>query len=325
MSAIRWGIVGTGSIAKNFVQDMRFVEDAKAVGVAGRDLEKTKRFSADFEIPQACADALELFRREDIDAVYIATPHPAHFEMTMLALEHGKHVLCEKPFMMNAMQAEQAVQFAVERKLFLMEAMWTRFLPFAKRLKAAIAKGEIGELESIQASMGFGFKNNHPPRLFELELGGGSILDMGVYAISFGQMLRDGLPDKLAGEMVIGTTGIDHKASWIFTYPGGVQVIGTSSINSKLSQDAVVSGQKGQIRLREFWRSSELEINGKIVKCPYDGVGLHFQLREACECIRSGKLESEIMTRQDSIQVLQLMDAVRTKAGLRYPSDFNLI
>lgn len=220
MTRTRWGIIGTGNIASQFARGLALLDDAELVAVGSRTAESAHEFGERFGARTRHASYADLASDPDVDAVYIATPHPLHLENTLLGLEAGKAVLCERPFAINAHQAEVMIATARKRGVFLMEAMWTRFLPHMVRLREIVASGAIGELRMLQADFGFRTSFNPQGRLFDPALGGGALLDVGIYPISLASMLL-GTPTRVTSMAHLGATGVDEQSAIILGYGGG--------------------------------------------------------------------------------------------------------
>ena len=216
----RWGILGCGNIAKKFAIGLQAIDDATLVAVGSRTQENADAFAEEFSAERRHPSYEALAADPDVDAIYVATPHPFHKDNSILCLKNKKPVLCEKPFTINKPEAEELVSVAQAEDIFLMEAMWTRFLPLVVRLRELLAEGVIGDVRLVQADFGFRGNVNPDNRLFNLELGGGGLLDVGVYTISFASMLL-GTPASIATSAVIGETGVDEQAGIVFTYADG--------------------------------------------------------------------------------------------------------
>jgi len=320
---IRWGIMGPGGIARSFAGDLKLLPDAELVAVGSRSRDRADAFGEEFKVPRRHASYEALAQDPDVDVVYVATPHPMHKPCTILCLEGGKAVLCEKPLTVNAREAEEVVGRAREKELFLMEAVWTRFFPAIDRLRELLAEGAIGEPLMVQVD--FGFKAHFDPkrRLFAPELAGGSLLDVGVYCISMSHMLF-GKPAEMTGLATIGQTGVDEQAAWVFKYPGGQLAICMSAISTTTPHEAGVFGTEGSIRVHSpFWCPSKLTVRGetgeKQHELKFKGRGMQFEAAAVMKCLREGKLEHELMPLDESVEVMRTMDALREQWGVRYP------
>lgn len=326
MDVIRWGIIGTGNIASVFAKGLTSLADAKLVAVGSRTQESAQRFAERFHVPRAYSSYTALAHDPDVDIVYISTPHALHYDNTMLCLRAGKAVLCEKPFAINAREAAEMIATARERGLFLMEAMWTRFLPVMVRLRELLADHAIGEIRMLQADFGFRTNVNPQSRLFDPALGGGGLLDVGVYCVSLASHLF-GPPDQIVGLAEIGTTGVDEQGAVLLGYPGGQLAVLSTAIRTSTPHEATIMGTDGMIRLnRAWWKGTDLTLmrNGheaETIACPMEGNGYNYEAAEAGRCLRAGKLESAIMPLDETLAIMRTLDQIRAQWGVRYPSD----
>ncbi len=322
-----WGIMGGGFISGQFAAALETMEDAEAGAVAfrsGKDCPiAAKRYYNSYE---------QLAKDPEIDAVYIGTIHPMHFENAELCLKMGKPVLCEKPVTMNRKELIKLTELAEERETFFMEAVWTRFIPACSYIKEKIASGAFGKIRHMQIS--FGEKaGKEKERLFQARLGGGALLDIGVYGVNFAQWLLDEAPDYVGGWARKNEEGIDLTTFAQMQYPSGADVEITSSIEKKLSNTAYIITDKGEYVIPYFWRPDTLycyELNGgfrterlrekKVF--PIRGNGYQYEAAAVQEAIVGKKKESAVMPWKDSLAVMQLLDDIRRKCGIVYPQDF---
>jgi predicted dehydrogenase len=323
---IRWGILGTGKIAHQFAAALRRLPDAQLIGVGSRAAESAARFADDFEISRRYGNYAELVRDPEVDVIYIATPHSCHAENSRLALNAGKAVLCEKPFTINAAQALQVIQLARERKLFLMDAMWTRCFPLIKKLRELLASGTVGEVRQLTADFGFRAEYQDEPRLFGLEFGGGALLDVGVYPVALASLLF-GAPKRIVGTANFGSSGVDEEAAMILTHGGGEMAILHTAIRLDTAQEAIISGTRGRIRIHSpWWRPTSMTLSrdGKADErfdFPLEGNGYEYEAQEVMDCLRSGKLESPLMPLDESLSIMGTLDTLRAQWGLKYPME----
>ena len=323
---IRWGILGTGAIAAAFATALRQVTDATLFAVGSRSQTSAADFAQTHDVGRAFASYAELAADPDVDVVYIASPHTAHFEHTMLCLGAGKHVLCEKPFALNSTQTEQMVALAKHNGLFLMEAMWMRFIPLIIELRRRVDAGEIGQVRMIQADFGFRAPRNPHSRLFNPELAGGALLDLGIYPLAFSALLL-GAPTEITSLANIGTTGVDEQSAYVLKHEGGELSVLASALRTQTSMSAWVYGTDGRIHLpKQFWRAKEMvlyrnEMEPESIHLPYTGNGYQFEAQEVVDCLRDGKTESEIMPLRDSESLMGTMDTIRRQWGLTYPNE----
>lgn len=323
---IRWGIIGTGSIARLFARGLEQLADAELTAVGSRRQRSADEFGDTFNVPRRHASYEALAADPDVDVVYVSTPHPFHYENSLLCLDAGKAVLCEKPFTINAAEAGALIARAREKRLFLMEAMWTRFFPAAYRLRELLAQGVIGDVRLVQID--FGFRANFDPRgrLFDPKLGGGALLDIGVYVVSFASMVL-GTPREAASLADLGTTGVDEQAAMTLKYDGGRLASLAVTLQADTPQEAIICGTKGRIRVhRRFFQPQKLtvEVYGAEhteIEMPMQGNGYHYQAVEVARCLRAGQLESEVMPLDETLAIMQTLDRIRAPWGLRYPTE----
>jgi len=329
MNKIRWGILACGKIAKKFAADLKLVDDGELVAVASRDIERAKQFANEFPAKHIFGSYEELVNCDEVDAIYVASPHSHHHEHTILCLNHGKAVLCEKAFAINQRQAKEMIDLAKSKKVFLMEALWTRFLPHYVKVRDMITEGKLGELKGVLAN--FGFKPPEPvsPRLFEPSLGGGSLLDIGIYPVFLAQSIL-GVPDSITAKMDPAHTGVDEQCSIVFHYKNGMTANLFSTLASNLETDADVFGTKGRIRLtyRFYEPSATIQYYPDIITSrtiiPVEkepGWGYQHEIRHVNECLNKGLTESQVWSLGDTMQLMQTLDRIRGEMGLRYEVD----
>src|SRR6476619_1987720 len=248
MSTVRWGVVRTGGIASAFVEDLHVVEGAEAVAVGSRAQESADRFAAEHSLGRAHPTYEALVNDDEVDVVYVATQHPGHHAAAMMAIEAGKAVLVEKPFTMDAAEAESLVTAARDRGVFLMEAMWARFVPWAVRLRELLADGTLGEVREVIADHGQWFPQDASHRLFAPELGGGALLDLGVYPVSFASMVL-GTPSRIVSVIDAAFTGVDAQTSMLFDYDSHAQAVLTCTLRAKSPTRAAIVGSDARIEV----------------------------------------------------------------------------
>ncbi|MBW7457968.1 Gfo/Idh/MocA family protein [Paenibacillus sepulcri] len=323
---IQWGIMGPGGISGTFASEVAHAPDAKIAAVAGRNLEKTEAFAAKFGIPQVYSSFEELANDPAVDIIYVGTLHTVHKENVMTCLRAGKPVLCEKPFTMNAAEAREIADYAKEQGVFVMEAMWTRYLPVIKKVREWLASGAIGEVKLLKAEFGFDAGWNPEGRLLDKNKGGGTLLDAGIYPISFASMVFGSQPTKILSSAFIGETGVDEQYSLIFDYNGAATASLHGAIRLWMNNDAWIYGTKGKIHIPEFLsaRKATLYVNGQEEETVTDDrtiTGHMFQALEAMECVREGRTESSIMPVSETVQLMETMDAVRAQWNLTYAGE----
>ena len=323
---IRWGIIGAGWISSQFAAGLSVLPEADLVAVGSRTQEPADRFGARFNVPRRHGSYEALANDPEVDVVYIGTPHPMHKNNSLLCLEAGKAVLCEKPFTINAAEAENVIKLARSKNLFLMEAMWTRYIPLIVKVREMINEGVIGELQLLTADLGFRAEYDPQHRLFNPDLGGGALLDIGVYPISFASMLF-GPPDRIIGLAQFGKTGVDEQMSVILGYDGGQLATCYATFRTDSPIEAIIMGTKGRIRVHTPMfkpTTLTLSIRGRdeeVVKLPLAGNGYNYQAVEVMNCLRAGQLESEIMPLDETLQIMRTMDEIRAQWGLKYPME----
>jgi predicted dehydrogenase len=323
---VRWGIIGTGIIAAKFATGLAFLRDARLVAVGSRTQAAADKFARKFKVAHAHDSYEALVADREVDVFYVATPHTFHAANTVMALEAGKPVLCEKPFTINAGEAEGVIQKAREKKLLLMEAMWTRFLPPIVKLRQLLAKGTVGEVRMLEADFGFRAPKREG-RLFDPALGGGALLDVGVYPIALASMLF-GPPSRISGMAELGPTGVDEYAAAVLGHPRGQLAVISTALQANTFHEASIVGTKGRIKLHEgWWMGSNLTVirdgrrGAKLVKVPFKGNGYQFQAIEFMNCLRKGRTESAVMPLDETLSIMKTMDKLRAQWGLRYPME----
>ncbi len=326
MKIINWGIIATGHIASRFAREFSLLKNAKLLAVGSRKLSRARSFALKYNIPKYYGSYQLLVNDKDIDAVYVATPHSLHRDNTILALKAGKYVLCEKPFAINAKEALDMIKLARKKNLFLMEAMWARFNPALVKLREIVAKRLIGDILHLRADFGFYAKYKPKHRLFNPNLGGGALLDVGVYPISLSSMVL-GTPINIKSTAVFGKTGIDKQNSIILEYPKNKIAQLSSAIRIDTDREAYIAGTKGSIKLDASWhRSLKVTVmirkkNDIIYNFDEKCNGLHNETLHMMNCIRFGKRESNVMSLDESLSIMKIMDKIRAQWNLVYPME----
>jgi predicted dehydrogenase len=327
MDKVRWGILATGNIAHKFAEGLGCLEDAELVAVGSRTQERADAFAEQWGVPHRHGSYEALAADPDVDVVYVATPHPFHRDNSLLCLEAGKAVLCEKPFAVNASQGRDIAECARRRGLFAMEAVWTRFLPAIVRMRELLAEGVIGEPRMVKAD--FCFRTSVAPesRLFAPELAGGALLDVGIYPVNLAFMVLGGPPEAMASLSHIGETGVDEQDGIVFRYPGGELAVMTCATRTAMMHDALVAGTEGWIRIHSpFWRSQALSIGRvdkveRTLELPFRCNGYEYEAAHVMDCLRAGATESDVMPLAETLSVLETLDALRAEWGLSYPME----
>ncbi|MDQ3604174.1 MAG: Gfo/Idh/MocA family oxidoreductase [Actinomycetota bacterium] len=326
MRKFQWGILGTGSIARQFVRGLNSVPEAEVLAVGSRSEASAAKFADKRNIPRRHASYQALASDPDVDVVYIATPHPFHAENATLCLEAGKAVLCEKPFCVNAAEAERVVGLAREKGLFLMEGMWTRFFPLMGEVRRLVSEGSLGEVRMLNVDFGFRADPDPASRLFAPGLGGGALLDVGVYCVSFASMVL-GRPSGSVGISHLGETGVDEQASIGLEHEGGRLANLSIGIRTTTPQEATIMGTEGYVRIHApWWRPESMTISrpgeeDETVEVPVTGNGFDYEAAEVMRCLEAGKTESEIMPLDETVSVMKTMDTIRAAWGLKYPGE----
>lgn len=321
---IRWGILGTGNIASQFARGLAVLPDAQLLAVGSRSQASADAFGDMFSVERRYTAYEALANDPDIDAVYVGTPHVFHRENTLLCLRHGKAVLCEKPFAINANEAQEMIDFAREHKVFLMEAMWTRYMPIFVHLRDLLAQQVIGDVRMIHIDFGFRARFNPEHRLFKPELGGGALLDVGIYPVSLASMVL-GQPERIASLAHLGETGVDENSAMLFGYPDGALAVLSTAIRTSTPHVAILNGTEGRITIHSRWwipSRMTVEIFGKEareIEMPYTGNGYNYEADEVARCLRAGLLESDVMPLDETLAIMRTMDEIRAQWGLKYP------
>jgi predicted dehydrogenase len=323
---IQWGILGCGRIAHEFAQGLRNIPDAGLQACAAREGQRAASFAREYGFARSYGSYQELAGDPDVDIVYVATTHNFHKEHTMLLMNAGKSVLCEKAFALNARQAEEMAACARENGVFLMEAMWTRFLPAIVQVKRWLDSGAIGQVRLIKAELCFRLTDDPLDRVNNIDLAGGALLDVGVYPISFAQFVYGQLPIHVSGFSKLGPTGVDQLSAYLLGYPGGQTAVLSSSVHTQAQNDAIIVGAKGSIRIPEFWhaQSADLRLHGQKPE-HFDGsftsTGYDYEARHAQECLRKGLRESPVIPLSESRDIMGILDNIRRQIELVYPGE----
>ena len=322
---IRWGVLGPGGIAGKFAGAVAALPDAEVVAVGSRAQERADKFADEFGVPRRYDSYEALAADPDVDAIYVSSPHSGHMAHAILCLEAGKAVLCEKPFAINAKQAGAMIDAARSKGVFLMEAMWTRFLPAIVKVREWLATGAIGDVQMLAADFGFSAGFDPESRLFNPELGGGALLDVGVYTVSLASMVFGRAPDRFAALAQVAESGVDGRGGMILAYDRGELAVLHTAIQTNTPHAASIFGSAGQIDIPGFWYATKAQLRAgereEQVEIPYDANGFEYEVAEVGDCLRAGRLESETMPLDESLAIMQTMDEVRSQWGLRYPME----
>ncbi|XP_076394793.1 trans-1,2-dihydrobenzene-1,2-diol dehydrogenase isoform X2 [Megachile rotundata] len=330
--ALRWGIASAGKISHDFVNAVGILPASQhvVVAVAARDLSRAQQFASLHKIKKAYDSYAKLAEDKDVDIVYIGALNPQHFEIAQLMLNHGKHVLCEKPLTMNLKQTTELVNLAKKKKLFLMEAIWSRCFPTYEAIKKEIDSGSIGDIHQVIVS--FGFQLANVDRLNQKSLGGGTILDLGVYGIQFACLVfNHDVPHTVKAAGILNSDGVDQSVSATLLYDGNrtATIVTHSLVN--LPNEAYIVGTKGTIKVPQFWCPPTVDLPSGTVNAPLpeakhkfnfiNSAGLRFEAEEARNCILKGLIESPKVSHDMSLLIARLEDEIRREVGVVYPED----
>ncbi|MBN1639842.1 MAG: Gfo/Idh/MocA family oxidoreductase [Anaerolineae bacterium] len=320
---VGWGILGPGAIAHRFAAGLERVDGIRLAAVGSRSIERARGFAADHGFERAYGSYAELVADSGVDIVYVATPHSYHRAHTLLCLTHGKGVLCEKPMGVHAGDVQQMVDAARLHGRFLMEAMWTRTLPVIRQVRAWLDEGRIGEVRLLSADFGFRAGWNPSSRLLDRALGGGALLDVGIYVLALASLVFGPHPSEVRASAHLGKTGVDEQTALLLKYPDGALAVLTCAIRTETAHLARIDGTAGSIEIPRFWcaESATLHVRGTDPISTAAPSGYHFEAAEATACVREGRLESDLMPLDESLALAQLMDCVRAQIGLVYPMD----
>lgn len=333
MTIINWGVLGPGSIANTFATAMKVSRRGKISAVASRSQERAKGFAEKYAIENIYTDYRGLLNDPNVDVIYIATPHSFHFEQAKKCLEAGKHVLVEKPCTVNAAQMQHLVDLAKANNVLLQEGVWSRFMPVLSQVKTLINQGEIGDIQYIQSSIGFAFQNRAEPkeRLAKPELAGGALLDLGIYSISLSQFFLEEHPSSIHCVGKLTEQLVDDHELVNLCYDSGRYSQFTSSMSAHASNAMHIVGSDGYIILPHcFWDTNAAYVYKddkcvQTIEVPHTANGFEYEIEEVMNCIDQGKLCSELMTHQDSISTLQVMDDLRAQLGVIYPESIEQV
>jgi predicted dehydrogenase len=327
----RWGIAGTGGIASVFAEDLARLPDAELVAVGSRSQASADAFGDRFGIAHRHEGYEALAADPDVDAVYVAVPHVGHCETALTAIAAGKAVLVEKPFTVNEAEARRMVEAARAAGTFLMEAMWVRFLPHFAKVRELVAQGRIGEIRSVIADRGSILSTDPTHRVLAPELGGGALLDLGVYPVSFVSMLL-GEPDRVKALALPAVTGVDAQTSLLLGHRGGAHALITTALDAESANAASITGTKGRIDVPHVWHRTSPVIlthygadgmadGAETFEFTHEGNGLRHQAAEVGRCVRAGLTQSPVIPLDETLAVMRTMDAARRRFGLRYPGE----
>lgn len=326
-----WGIIGLGKIARQFAEDLQRLPNARLHAVASTSAERANAFAAEFGASHAFGNYADIVACPDLDVVYVATPHPLHCENTLLCLENGLPVLCEKPFAMNQAEVRRMIAAARRNRVFLMEALWSRFIPAMETAFQLIEQGEIGELHTIKADLGFKMPYDPASRVYNKSLGAGSLLDLGIYPAMLALSIwGKPEPENICAAAAFTHTDVDESCAFTFQYPQGKLAICHSTIAANTSLGAHLYGTEGTIFLHPRWHHSQKitlsRYNGRQesfreLEIPYEGRGYLYEAAHVMQCLDNEMLESEVVPLSFSLDLAETLDSIREKIGLRYDGE----
>lgn len=328
MKPFNWGIIGPGSIAKDFTNDLKYVRRPQAVtAVLSHRKKSAVEFAEQYKVKSYYTDLKKFLDHQHIDAVYIATPHTFHFDQALACLERGIPVLCEKPLVINASQAKKLHAASKKNKTLLIDGMWIRFLPSIQKVLQLISSGAIGKVRSVKASMSYHAPKNKNNRYFDPELGGGSLLDLGIYPVFLAQLLL-GVPQKIKAIGNLSKEGIDETCAALFQYKNDEHAFIESSIITRTELSAEIGGDKASIKILSPWNEMPEAIvvtanDGKKTKrypCKWKGRGFQYEVEEVLRCIKNGQTESRLYDHQFSIDIMETLDKIRRQIDVKYKS-----
>jgi predicted dehydrogenase len=325
MSNFRWGILGSGLIARRFAEDLALLEGHAVAAIGSRTKEAAEKFSADFPgcIPFSSYEDLVA---ADVDAIYVATPHPMHHANALLAMKAGKPVLCEKAFTVNAAQARELIEYSQANRIALMEAMWTRFLPHIHAIKELISSGALGEIHSVVADHGQYIPYSRAARLWEPELGGGALLDLGIYPLTIAHIVL-GSPQSITAVATLTDKKVDLNTSIVLTYESGAHATLSCTMAARGSVSAMIAGDKARLELDDYFYAPTsyrlITREGEVTEFAknYEGNGLREEAAEFARVVRSGEIESPLMNHATTLLMMEQMDEIRAQVGVRYPGE----
>lgn len=318
-----WGILGCGNISGSFVRSLFQIPDTQIKACSSKDLARAKKFAEEFQIDSFYDDYETMLNDPSIDVIYIGTTHNDHFKNVQLCLEYKKAVLCEKPFCVNAYQAKQLFKKARESQIFIMEAMWSRFLPALIDVFDIIHRGKIGEVRHVKADFGIQVPIDYNNRWFNKELAGGALLDLGIYPLFLSRMVHGSKPVKISSTARIGSTGVDEESHYFLEYPNSATSMLSSTFTMKMPHDATIYGSEGVLSITDFFHPHSYAVlsykgaSEKIEK-PHELPGYKYEAEEVIRCMQQGLLESPLMPHSLTIDMLELMDSLRSQWGLKY-------
>ena len=320
---LRWGIIGTGQIAKKFAIGLTSAPNHQLIAVGSRSADNAKTFGDTFSVPNRHTSYEALVNDPEVDAVYVGTPHPDHKTSALLAMGAGKPVICEKPLTVSAGETRELIEFSQKHKVFLMEAMWPRFQPSYYWIREQIAAGLLGDIRLIMAEVGWNSTFNPKSRMYAPELAGGILLDGGVYPVSFASQFL-GTPTEVSGFGTLGQSAVDEIGVVNLRYASGALASLTMTVQANPLMSARICGTEGTLSMGIYWWPTEatLHLKGKdpeVKKFDIIGNGYQYEAQEVARGVANGWIESPLMTHAESLSIMETMDTLRSQWGVRYP------
>ena len=321
---LRWGLLATGRIAASFARDLALLPDHELVAVGSRSAESAERFGGQFSVPHRHASYEALCGDPDVDAIYVSTPHPGHHAATLMAIAHGKAVLVEKPFAMDAAESQEMVDAARAAGVFVMEAMWTRWLPHMVRVREVLAAGTLGDIRYLTAEHGQWFPPNPDHRILAPSLGGGALLDLGIYPVSFAHMVL-GDPSAIVARSTPAFTGVDGTTTALFEYASGAQAVLATCLDAASNNPAAIYGTEARLEIDGwFYTPGGFTVtahDGTVLEryeSPLAGRGMQYEAAEVGRCLAEGLLESPVLPLEETVSIMRTLDEIRGQIGLDY-------
>ncbi len=326
MNKIRFGIVGTGNIAHRFAEAIKNVPQAELTAVASRAKENAELFGNEFDVPYRFGSYEAMAKSDVIDVAYIAVPHSSHAECSILMMTNGKHVICEKPLAVNTAEVEEMIKSAKENNVFLMEAMWARLVPGTIKLLELVENGVLGEIKGVEGKFCYTMDEDEMDHhVLKNENGGGSLLDVGVYALNFASWFLGKDVESIDAKADI-LNGIDTHTCTLLKYKSGAIADLSSAVLLRKPNEGYIYGTKGYFHVNRFYAPQEIEIKlldgtNEVIEAKYLGNGFEEQIIHVCECVEKGLKESPINTFEQTLYITKQMDEIRKKIGVIYPQD----
>lgn len=322
----KWGLIGTGTISNLFAEGLTFLERSEVYAIGSRTQKSALRFATKWNAPRAYGSYAELYADPKVDVVYIGTPHNFHFQNVTDALNAGKHVLCEKPLTINAAEARQLVALARHKNLFFMDAMWNRFQPWYEVVRGLLENDVLGEFYHFKADLSFRFEVGPEHRIYNPDLAGGALLDLGVYPLALASLFL-GKPQEVLSKSHLHETGVDDQVSMLLKYESGASAVLGCSSRFLSKNNATLHGSKGFLEIHGMIIRPEkltLHITGKdpeVIETPHLSNGYQYEADAVMEMLDQGKLEHPLMPLNETLEILDVMDKIRSEAGIKYPSE----